>query len=134
MPTKLKFKFSNEDEVENYEEEVHQAYPMERHGLKRTSITRARSPQATAERYVRRVKIEEVSTNDSTVSLQGALRSTFEFLQLVFGFGAAGLCMYFLGDAISFALTLAVGCVAFFLGYMFIKNMRSNNSDDGKGR
>jgi uncharacterized membrane-anchored protein len=42
--------------------------------------------------------------------------------------------MYFLGDAISFALTLAVGCVAFFLGYMFIKNMRSNNSDDGKGR
>jgi hypothetical protein len=27
-----------------------------------------------------------------------------------------------------------VGCVAFFLGYMFIKNMRSNNSDDGKGQ
>jgi hypothetical protein len=144
MGTKLKFKFTNEDDVDD----VRQAYPMQRRRsveyddddgapvVHRATLARSskRSPHATEERYVRRVTVQEVSTNDSTVSLNGALRSTYEFMQLGFGFGAAGLCVYFLGDAISFTVKVAVACVAFFLGYMFIRNLRSDNAGNGKDR
>lgn len=139
MGTRLKFKFTNDD-VDELDDSPRQAYPMQRRrfsdamdydGHEPVVQYNRREPRATAERYVRRVKIEEVATNDSTVSLNGALRSTFELLQLLFGFGMAGLCMYFLGDAFSFAIKAVVAVVAFCVSILFLKSLRSGDGGNG---
>jgi len=139
MPTRLKFRFSNDDDVED---RVSQSFPMEEYReqggnrtLRRTTfLPERREPRATAERYVRKVKIEEVTTNDSTVSLQGAMRSTFDIVQLLIAGGLAVMAMYYLGDAISFGLKALLGLAIFVAGYMFIKSLRSDDGDNGKGR
>jgi len=144
MPTKLKFKFTNHDE----DEDVRQAYPMQRRRASRDDeyddepvVHRAvlarrerREPKATEERYVRRVTVQEVSTNDSTVSLHGTLRSTYDFMQLLFAVGMGGGCLYVLGDAVSFGIKTGMTLGVVVAAYMFVKHLRSDGGESGKGR
>lgn len=123
-------------------DDVHQAYPVEHYeednGYRRlrrmTQLAPKPEPRATADRYVRRVKIEEVSTNDSTVSLHGAMRSTYEFMRLIFGVAAAGGVAYVLGDAVSFMLKVAAGLVAYVVVFWMFKSKSNGGDEDGKGR
>lgn len=76
--------------------------------------------QAGDERYVRTVSFVETSTNDSSVSLQGAAdkqAGNSKLLNLVAGGAAAALVFYVAGPVVVFGLKCLVALAAFFVGY-----------------
>lgn len=107
-------KTSYEAQHQNFDT-PHRAYPMERVSTPK--------PIAQENRYLQRVRIERVETNDSSVSLNGMIRTAYDVLGLVLGIGAAAWCVYWLPGTVSFAVKAVIAILALFVGYMFVKTL-----------
>lgn len=80
--------------------------------------------QAGDERYVRTVSFSETSTNDTSVSLQGAAdrqSGNNKTLNLFVGAICAAAVLWAVAPLLTFALKILVGLVAFYVGYSALK-------------
>jgi len=125
MPFKGTFTFGQQqDEQHQFNEGGASMEPYREHGRMPTVFRSNRVPQVTPERYLRRMKYEEVVTNDSTVNLNSAMAGVVvnKLINVATGFGGSALVFWAAGEALALGIKCVVAAVAFYAGYQMFNN------------